>query len=349
MTATLDELKTLAGRCLGIPVRLGERLAGGGSERAYHRLEAGGRPAVGAIGGNLAEVRAFLAFTRHFAARGIPVPRIYGDDAAAGLYVMEELGAHTLADRLRTWRGEPDGTPPGGNRRARAALETVVRWLPVIQLRGGEGLDDALFWEGRELDGAAFQRDVERFSVQYVPRFVLRPAPLDAAVRADLAALIARLDAVPRPHFCYRDFQTRNIMWLAREGEAQEGPVFLDYQAGRRGALAYDLASLLYSPDTGADDPLRAHLIGVYLEALAGQGVPLARETFLAAFHPIVLVRRLQALGRYAELIAVRKQTAFLAKIPPALAELRRLQAGGAFAFGLPALEAWLARVLGED
>ena len=346
MTATLDDLKTLAGRCLGIPVIVHERLPGGGSERAFHRLQAAGRPAIGAIGANLAEVRAFLGFTRHFAAQGIPVPRILGEDGAAGLYLMEDLGERTLAACLRDWRTGTEGAGPQGTAQARAALETVVRWLAAIQVRGGAGLDDTLCWEGRELDGAAFRRDVERFLARYVPRFVLHPAPLDAAVRAELDVLLGRLDALPREHFCYRDFQARNIMWVARDGAEGEGPVFLDYQSGRRGPLAYDLASLLYSPDTGADEPLRAHLLGVYLAALGEQGVTRTREAFLTGFHPIVLVRRLQALGRYAELIAARKQTAFLEKIPPALAELRALQAAGHFDFGLPALEGWLARVL---
>jgi N-acetylmuramate 1-kinase len=358
MTATVDDLKTLAGRCLGIPVRVLGPLPGGGSSRSYHRLEAAGRRAIGAIGAERAEVRAFLGFTEHLAARGIPVPRILGADAARGLYLMEDLGEHTLAERLRAWRSGAEGPGgPAGAARARAALETVVRWLPAIQVRGGEGLDEALCYEGRALDGAAFRRDVERFLGRYVPRFVLHPAPLDAAVRADLDALLARLDALPRTHFCYRDFQARNVMWVARTSDAAgaedagaapgaEGPVFLDYQSGRRGPLAYDLASLLYSPDTGADEPLRAHLIGVYLAALAEQGVALSREELLAGFRPIVLVRRLQALGRYAELGTEGKRLEFLERIPRALAELRALQAAGHFALGLPALEAWLQRVL---
>lgn len=374
MPATLDDLKMLAGRCLGIPVRVLEHLPGGGSERAYHRLEAAGQGAIGVIGANLDEVRAFLGFTRHFAARGIPVPAILGEDAERGLYLMEDLGQATLAARLRDWRAAGDAA---GTERARTALEAVVRWLPAIQVRGGAGLDEHLCWEGRELDGAAFRADVERFLTQFVPRFVLRPVPLDAAVRDELEAFLARLDALPREHFCYRDFQARNIMWLPRPGAAapasrqpgsarvpeerevslegrgdatdgapREGPVFLDYQSGRRGPLAYDLASLLYSPSTGAGEPLREHLVGVYLAALAEQGVRLAPAAFAAAYWPLVLVRRLQALGRYGELIAVRKQSAFLEQVAPALAELRALQAAGRFALGLPALEAWLARVL---
>jgi aminoglycoside/choline kinase family phosphotransferase len=322
----------------------GASLAGGGSQREFYRLRAAGRPAVGVIGRNRAEVRAFLGFTRHFAARGIPVPRILGEDAARGLYLMEDLGEVTLADRLRRWRAEPLGAAP-----AEEALTQVVRWLPLIQVRGGAGLDPALFHEGAELDGAAFRADVERFLRHYLPRFVLRPAPLDGAVRAALNALLERLEALPRDHFCYRDFQTRNIMWVAREGEAAEGPVFLDYQSGRRGPLAYDLASLLYSPDTGADESLRARLIDAYLAALAGCGAAVERAAFLAGFYPIVLVRRLQALGAYAQLAGERGRSAYLERIPPALADLRTLQAVGRFDFGLPALEAWLARVLAAD
>ena len=50
-----------------------------------------------------------------------------------------------------------------------------------------------------------------------------------------------------RDYFLYRDFQSRNVLW--RDGH----PYFVDYQGGRRGALQYDIASLLY--DGKADLP----------------------------------------------------------------------------------------------
>lgn len=340
MTATLADLQALAAATFGEPVTVEDRLAGGGSARAFYRLRAGldGCAVIGVMARSAAEVRAFLGFTRHFAAQGIPVPQMYGEDAARGLYLMEDLGSVTLAHRLHHWRAQP-----GGESQARAALETVVRWLPIIQVRGGEGLDDALCWEGRALDGAVFRADVERFLAHYLPRRVGTAPPLDGAVREDLDALLARLDALPREHFCYRDFQTRNIMWPERE--QRSGPVFLDYQSGRRGPLAYDLASLLYSPDTGADDALRERLIAVYLVALGECGAAVDRAEFMRAFYPLVLIRRLQALGAYAQLAGEGRQGAYLERIPPALATLRDLQARGRFRFGLPALERWLERV----
>lgn len=309
-------------------------MVGGGSDRRFFRLRAGARTWVGAVSNHVPETRAFLAFTAHFAAAGIPVPAIHAADAKRGLYVMEDLGPHTLSALLQRWRMEPDG-----RRRALDAVRAVVRWLAVIQVRGGAGLDYSLCYEGQELNRAGYEADVAHFLHQYVPRFVLQPGP-EPAVRADLTRLVERLDAVPRQHFCYRDFQCRNVMWPV------DSPVFIDYQSGRRGPLQYDLASLLYSPDTGLDDGERDALVADYLAALADVGVTVEREPFLRDFHAIVLIRRLQALGAYAHLAVGKGKPAYLGKIAPAIQTLQGLFARGRLNLGLPALEAWLRDAL---
>jgi aminoglycoside/choline kinase family phosphotransferase len=330
-------LAEFAQRVLGQPLSPPEPMAGGGSERRFYRFRAGGRTWVGVISAVPAEMRAFLAFTTHFAAAGIPVPGILGADPARGLYLMEDLGEHPLSTWLERWRAEP-----GGGGRALRAVRTVVRWLPAIQVRGGRGLDYSLCHEGQELGKAAFEADVAHFLTEYVPRFVLRPGP-DGAVRADLARLVERLDGMPRRHFCYRDFQCRNVMW------PRGGPVFLDYQSGRRGPLPYDLVSLLYSPDTGLVEPEREALIEDYLAALAEQGVRPEREPFLRDFYAFVLVRRMQALGAYARIAVSMGKADYLAKIPPAVQTLRELLAQGRLSLGLPALESWLKGALDAE
>ncbi len=144
-------------------------------------------------------------------------------------------------------------------------------------------------------------------------------------------------------------------MWVAGRGHDSDpagapdaAPVFLDYQSGRRGALAYDLTSLLHSPETGTDEALREHLVGHYLDALAECGVRRSREAFLAEFQPMVLIRRLQALGAYAELGLSQGKAEFTGRIGPAVEGLRALLAAGHFGFAPPALQRWLGQVLVE-
>ena len=337
-TPETDALAALAEHVMGAPPEDVFTLPGGGSDRGFFRLVRGEGPedkpesVVGVIGRNQKENAALLGFTRHFAGQGLPVPRIHATDEAQGVYIMEDLGDLTLADQLTVWR-----TNPLGKAMALAALTRVVGWLPRFQVHGGQGLDYGLCYERAEMDSLVFEADIERFLMVYVARHVptLRPPQ---RVIDDLDTLVVRLATVPREHFCYRDFQTRNIMW-------RDGPVFLDYQSGRLGALQYDLASFLYSPDTGLTEDQRTQLMEVYLTALADCGQSVERVSFLADFHLFVLARRLQALGAYGHLAKTRSPD-YLKKIPPALADLRNLQQTGKLTLGLPNLEAWLAKLL---
>jgi len=320
-----------------------EPLAGGGSARRYFRMRSlaaapWGDTVIGVAASSSAEARAFVGITRQLSAIGIPVPRLFGSDEQDGMYLVEDLGDLTLSDRLREWRGQGSA----GRANAQAALHTTVRWLARFQVRGGRGMDWSLCFEGIELSGEAFRADVNLFFRQYVPRFVLRPGP-DAAALADLERLIERLDRLPREHLSHRDFQTRNIMW------PDGGPVFLDYQGCRRGPLAYDLASLLYSPDSGLTEPEREPVMSAYLQALAEEGVRQEPDSFRRDFYAVVLVRRLQALGAYARIATDENKPEYLAKIPSALATLRELFEAGCISLGLPALEGWLRGALASN
>ncbi|MFI5399590.1 MAG: aminoglycoside phosphotransferase family protein [SAR324 cluster bacterium] len=336
----VEALRRFAERVAGAAMALPEAMPGGGSSRRYYRIRGAapapwGASAIGVITSNPAEARAFEGFTGHLLAAGIPVPRHLGHDPDAGLYLVEDLGDRTLSDRLREWRAQ--GT--AGGSRARAALLEVVALLAKFQVRGARGLDLSLCFDGRELSGAAFRADLTLFLTHYVPRFAPRPAP-GAQVAGDVERLIQRLDALPREHLCHRDFQARNIMWPAGR------PVLLDYQGARFGPLAYDLASLLYSPDTGLTEEERPPLIAAYLEALAREGVVQAPEPFQRDFYAVVLVRRLQALGAYARIAAAESKPEYLQRIAPALDTLHALFRSGRLELGLPHLEAWLARAL---
>ena len=110
----------------------------------------------------------------------------------------------------------------------------------------------------------------------------------------------------------YRDFQSRNIM--LRDGQ----PFFLDYQGGRKGALQYDIASLLYDAKADLPPELRQQLLDLYIEQL-GDFVKIEREEFLHYFYAYVYVRILQALGAYGFRGFYERKAHFLQSVPYAL------------------------------
>ena len=81
---------------------------------------------------------------------------------------------------------------------------------------------------------------------------------------------------------------------MLRDGQ----PFFLDYQGGRKGALQYDIASLLYDGKADLPPELRQELLDYYLDCLAGY-IDVDREAFMEHYYAYVYVRIMQALGAY--------------------------------------------------
>ena len=112
-------------------------------------------------------------------------------------------------------------------------------------------------------------------------------------------------------YFLYRDFQSRNIM-------VQDDKLFfIDYQGGRRGALQYDLASLLYDAKADLSPELREELLEHYLEVLT-QYIPVNTDEFKRFFYGFVLIRIMQAMGAYGYRGFYEKKELFLQSIPMA-------------------------------
>ena len=307
-----------------------------GSGRARFRLRAAdGRTAIGVESAEREESAAFVGFARHFRAAGLPMPAIYGEDPAAGVYLEEDLGDTTLFDLLQRERGEATGVPP-----ATAAVYTeAVELLARLQIQAGRGIDYRLCHPH-----GAFDRRSMTWDLNYFKYYFLRLAKVpfhEQRLENDFEALCTFLLQAPADFFLYRDFQSRNIM--VRDGH----PWFIDFQGGRRGALPYDLASLVLDAKANLPFAFRDHLKAVYLRA-AGQLTPIDPAPFEVFFRGFSLIRLLQAMGAYGYRGFYERKPHFLQSVPYAIRNLERLLAEGGLPVALPELQTALHRLVGS-
>jgi aminoglycoside/choline kinase family phosphotransferase len=307
-------------------------MGGDGSNRSYFRLVgADWQTAVGAIGPDREENRTFLSYSRSLRAAGLPVPRIYGADEPAGVWLEEDLGDTTLFDALVVARERESSPFPAG------MLETyrrVVRILPRFQIEGAKIIDFSVAYPRAAFDLQSIIWDLNYFKYHFLK---LAHVPFsEARLEKDFRRLARFLLGADTRYFLYRDFQSRNIMLR------DSGPWFIDYQGGRRGAPHYDIASLLYDAKAAVPEEARATLLEEYLDAFS-EYEPVDRERFREHYRGYVLVRIMQAMGAYGYRGFFERKPRFLQSVPYAARNIGRLLDGG-LPVELPELE----QVFGE-
>ena len=114
-------------------------------------------------------------------------------------------------------------------------------------------------------------------------------------------------------------------------------PFFLDYQGGRKGALHYDIASLLYDAKADLPPALRQKLLDHYTAMLHAM-IGMERDAFMHHYYAFVYVRIMQALGAYGFRGFYERKPHFLQSVPYALKNLRWLLHNVTMPIALPAL-----------
>ena len=283
----------------------------GGSGRSIIRLSAENKSAIGVLYGVQEENIAFLEFSKHFRRHGLPVPEIYAQDLDRGAYLEEDLGNTTLFDFLSKDRTGEEIAPAGVE-----TYRKVVAILPRFQVDAGRDFDYTKCYPR-----ASFDRQSIAWDLNYFKYYFLRLAAIpfnEQALENDFECLTEFLLTAPSDYFLYRDFQSRNIMLPGGN------PFFVDYQGGRKGALQYDVASLLFDAKADLPPSLRQKLLDDYLDALA-RHIPLDRGAFLRHYYAYVYVRILQALGAYGFRGFYERKGHFLQSVPYALKNVRWL------------------------
>jgi aminoglycoside/choline kinase family phosphotransferase len=303
-----------------------------GSSRQYYRILGGAGTAVGAFNRDRRENIAFLTLSKHFKRHGLPVPKIYISDLDRDVYLQQDLGDETLFALVSAIR-----KTDGFSGQLVDLYKRVLEILPHFQITAGRDLDYSICYPRERFDEQSIRWDLNYFKYYFLK---LAQARFDEqALENDFSRFVDFLLDADCEYFLYRDFQSRNIMLR------DDQPYFIDYQGGRKGALQYDVASLLLDAKAGMPWPTRDELLEYYMEE-AGKLIPLKRESFVRHYYGYALIRAMQAFGAYGLRGLYEGKSHFLRSIPYALDNLEGLMARAPWLAELPMLAEGLRQLV---
>lgn len=317
-----EQVESLFKEYAGVAPDRVEALPLSGSARRYWRLWQGENSCVGVYNEDTRENELFLDFSRHFHGKGLHVPEIYQVALDRKVYLQQDLGKDMLLDvveRERSGQNLSEHTMM----LYKKALDELLRF----QLEGTVGLDYSNCLPRPEFDARCMYWDLNYFKYCFLK---LANVGVDEnKLEDDFERLVGHLSKVSTESFMFRDFQSRNIMVLDDE------VYFIDYQGGRKGALQYDVASLLYDAIVRMPGGQREELLDYYLGPLL-EVCPERGKVFRKTFYHFVLVRLLQALGAFGLRGLYEGKQHFLDSILPGICAVLELFAPGPLADDYP-------------
>jgi len=303
-----------------------------GSYREYYRILGRTKTAIGAYNPDKKENIAFLTFSKHFYDKNLNVPKIYDEDNQNDLYLQQDLGDITLFSYLSAVR--KNGEFPI---ELMSFYKKVLDHLPSFQITASRDLNYDVCYPRAKFDKQSMMWDLSYFKYYFLK---LAKISFDEQhLEDDFHVFTDYLLQADSEYFLYRDFQSRNIMINGGE------PYFIDYQGGRKGALHYDLASLLYDAKADIPQQVRAELLDHYIMNVS-KIVPINEKEFVQHFFGFVLIRILQAMGAYGFRGFYEKKEHFLKSIPFALKNLEWILNTVKFPVETPALITALQHVV---
>jgi aminoglycoside/choline kinase family phosphotransferase len=303
-----------------------------GSDRQYFRIYYGNNTVVGAYNPIEQENTAFVSFTREFKKLGLNVPDILAEDLDNKVYLLEDLGNTTLFSLLPHSREQVLFDEP-----VMELYRKTLDQLPSLQIQAAKELDFSVCFPR-----PAFDRNSMMWDLNYFKYFFLKLAGVfydEQKLEDDFQAFCDYLLQADASYFLYRDFQSRNIM--IKDGQ----PWFIDYQGGRKGALQYDIASLLYDAKANIHPKQREELLTYYIQSVQ-KHISIDEAQFRNYFYGFVIIRILQALGAYGFRGFFEKKTLFLQSIPFARRNLNWLLENGKIPDNFPYLKQIIRKII---
>lgn len=284
-----------------------EKIPQSGSDRIYYRIKHENQTYIATYNKNIKENKTFIAFTNHFKSKKLAVPSIYCINEEGSIYIQEDVGTECVLDVL-----EREGYTDNVYNLFKQSLSNLAK----IQVYGHDGIDYNFCLTAKEFGKQAILSDLMYFKYYFLDTL---QQPYDKQqLLDDFDFLSTYLNYTEHKYFMFRDFQSRNIMH--HNGNLH----FIDYQGGMKGALQYDVASLLWQAKAQLSEEWKDNLLLHYLnEVETVLQKPVDRNTFISQYNGYVLIRLLQVLGAYGFRGLFERKAHFLASIPLALNNLK--------------------------
>jgi aminoglycoside/choline kinase family phosphotransferase len=333
MEKIIEEISELFNDFLPAEITSIDKLPQSGSDRYYFRVHTNDASYIATYGKNIKENEAFIYFSKHFRSCGCPVPEILSVNEENTIYLQEDLGNFSLLYHLEE---------KGQSQEVYALFQQSLRKLAHMQITGDQQLDYSRCLTSKEFGKQAILSDLLYFKYYFLDTLQI-PYDKEQLIN-DFEALSTYLTHVDHKYFMFRDFQSRNIM--IREGQAH----FIDYQGGMKGALQYDVASMLWQARAELPDEWKNNLLDYYMDCVEDiLEKKIDRTRFTSQYNGYVLIRLLQVLGAYGFRGLFERKAQFLTSIPLALRNLKWFLANKQTGIVLPEFERLLSMIVTDE
>ena len=333
MEEIISSIQELFEASVGLPVSGIEKIPQSGSDRIYFRIYTADASYVATYGKNTRENDTFIYFTNHFRSCGCPVPEILAVNDNKTIYVQEDLGDISLLNKLDEL---------GYSNEVFSLFQSSLRQLAHLQIKGDRQLDYNRCITSHEFGKQAIMSDLLYFKYYFLDTLQI---PYDKEKLLDgFEQLSTFLTDIDHKYFMFRDFQSRNIM--IRDGQIH----YIDYQGGMKGALQYDVASMLWQARAELPEEWKNSLLEYYIDCAEEKlDDTIDRPRFISQYNGYVLIRLLQVLGAYGFRGLFERKAHFLTSIPLALNNLKSFLSNRSAGIELPEFDRLLKLIISED
>ena len=310
-----------------------ETIPQSGGDRVYFRIRTATDSFIATRNDNIKENEAFIYFSQYFKNAFCPVPEILLVDREKKLYLQQDVGETSLLNILEA---------EGHTGHVFSLFQKSLLALANLQVNGGKGLNYDYCITSAAFGKQAIISDLLYFKYYFLDTLKI-PYDKEKLV-SEFDKLSTYLSNADHKYFMFRDFQSRNII------VKNDAVHFIDYQGGMKGAVQYDVASLLWQAKAELSDEWKNNLLQYYitcLETILQQ--PVDKINFESEYNGYVLIRLLQVLGAYGFRGLFERKAHFLTSIPLALQNLQWFINHKKIGVALPEFERLLQLIVADE